>query len=168
MVLPKPKHVATLLKQSNFSKYSVVMSDCLSLFIFPHVTIYRAVHLANCYLSCYAETFRKCLPTFRMNAITSSSRSVIQRRVHITTAEIIRLYAVRALNLSLSLSLTLTYGLQHPQSCSAPRHTGCSARSYTAHSDTSLFPTQKPPVLYDVNSVSFRSHISSAGRKMCD
>jgi len=27
MGLPKPKHVATLLKQSNFNNYSVVMSD---------------------------------------------------------------------------------------------------------------------------------------------
>ena len=50
VVLTKPKHVATLLKQSNFSNYSVVMSDCLSLFIFPRLTIYRAVHLTNCYL----------------------------------------------------------------------------------------------------------------------
>jgi hypothetical protein len=44
-VLPKPKHAATLLKQSNFSNYSVVMSHCLSLFVFPRLTIYRAVHL---------------------------------------------------------------------------------------------------------------------------
>jgi hypothetical protein len=29
MDLPKPKHVATLLKQSNFSNYSVLMSHCL-------------------------------------------------------------------------------------------------------------------------------------------
>ena len=65
--------------------------------------------------------------------------------------------------------------LQHPRSCSAPRHIGCSATSYTARSDTSLFHThththtyREAPVLYDANSVSFRSHISSAGRKMCD
>jgi len=47
IVLAKPKHVATLLKQSNFSNYSVVMSDCLSLFIFPRLTIYRAVRLTT-------------------------------------------------------------------------------------------------------------------------
>jgi hypothetical protein len=47
IVLPKPKHVATLLKQSNFSNYTVVMSHCLSLFIFPRLTIYCAVHLTN-------------------------------------------------------------------------------------------------------------------------
>jgi hypothetical protein len=99
--------------------------------------------------------FRKCLPTFRMVAITSPSRLISLRRVHITRAETIRFSAVRASNLSLSLSLflslslslplPLTYGLQNPQSCSAPRHIGCSARSYTARSDTSQFLTQKPP-----------------------
>jgi len=47
MVLPKPKHVATLLKQSNYSNYSVVMSNCLSLIIFPHLTIYSAVRLTT-------------------------------------------------------------------------------------------------------------------------
>ena len=46
---------------------------------------------------------------------------------------------------SLSLSLSPTHGLQHPHSYSAPRHIGCSARSYTARSDNSLFPAQKPP-----------------------
>ena len=54
IVLTKPKHVATLLKQSNYFNYSVVMSDCLSLFVFIH-TIYRAVHLTNFYLSIYTE-----------------------------------------------------------------------------------------------------------------
>jgi hypothetical protein len=47
MVLPKPKHVATLLKESNFFNYSVVISHCLSLFLFPHLTIYRSVHLTT-------------------------------------------------------------------------------------------------------------------------
>jgi hypothetical protein len=55
MVLPTPKHVATLLKQSNFSNYSVVMSHCLSLFEFPRLTIYRAVRLTNC---CHAMSRR--------------------------------------------------------------------------------------------------------------
>ena len=50
LVFPKPKHVATLLKHSNYFNYSVVMSDCLSLFVFPRLTMYRAVHLTNCYL----------------------------------------------------------------------------------------------------------------------
>jgi len=144
MVLSKPKHAATISKQSNFSNYNVVMSDCLSLFIFPRLTIYRAVRLTNCYLSRYVETFRKCLPTFRMVAITWPSRSISQRRVHTTRAEIRRLSSVSAPP-SPPLFLTLTYALQHPRSSSAPRHIGCSARSYTARSDPSLFPTQKPP-----------------------
>jgi len=93
---PKPKHVATILKESNFSNYSV-MSECLSQFtrIFPRLTIYRAVQLTSCYLSCYARTFRKCLPTFRMVAITSTSRSISQRRVHITIAEILTTKAAK-------------------------------------------------------------------------
>jgi len=48
MVLPKPKHVATLLKQSNHFHYNFVVSDYLSLFTFPHLTIYRAFHLTTC------------------------------------------------------------------------------------------------------------------------
>ena len=140
MVIPKPKHVATILKQSNYFNYSVVMSDCLSLFILPRLTIYRAVHLANCYLSCYAESFVNFSRRFERSQLHHLSRSVIQRMVHITTAEIRRLSAVRVSYLSLSLSLT--FGLQNPQSCSAPSHVGCSARSYTAPSNPSLFPTQ--------------------------
>jgi hypothetical protein len=54
------------------------MPDCLSLFIFPRLTIYRAVLLTSCYLSCYAETFRKGLLTFRMVAITSPSGQSIK------------------------------------------------------------------------------------------
>ena len=107
-VLTKPKHVAILLKQSNFSNYSVVMSDCLSMFISPRLTIYRAVHLTNCYLSRYVETFRKCLPTFRMVAFPSPSRSVSPRRVHITTAEILRLSSVTPPPMSQTVTLSLT------------------------------------------------------------
>jgi hypothetical protein len=57
MVTFKAKHASTLLKQRNYFNYSVVMSDCLFLFVFPHLTICSAVHLTNCYLSCYAESF---------------------------------------------------------------------------------------------------------------
>jgi len=50
MVTFKAKHASTLLKQRNYFNYSVVMSDCLSLFVFPHLTICSAVHLTNCCL----------------------------------------------------------------------------------------------------------------------
>ena len=138
------------------------------MFIFPRLTIYRAVHLTS-YLTCYVETLRKCLPTFRMVAITSPSRSVkewctLQRLISVGSP----LSRASKLFPPILPTLTLPRGQQHPRSFSAPRHIGCSARSYTARSDPSLFPTQKTPVLYDANSVSFRTHRSSAGRKMCD
>ena len=146
------------------------MSDCLSPFIFPRLTIYRAVHLTSCYLSCCAGTFRKCLPTFRMVAITSNSRPISLWSVHITTAEIRRLPAVRASNLSPPpLSLPLTH-----------LHTTCSIlglfrrlanRMFSQKLYCSQWPVAVPhteaSVLYDANSVSFRSHKSSARRK-CD
>jgi hypothetical protein len=47
MILPKPKHVATLLKQTNSLHYSGVMPYGLSLFIFLQLTMYRAAHLTS-------------------------------------------------------------------------------------------------------------------------
>jgi hypothetical protein len=144
------------------------MSYCLSLFILPRLTIYRAVRLTTAICHAMSKRFLSVSRRFeRSQSHHLLGQSI--RKVQITRAEILSLSAVRALNsLSLSLSLSLTSGLKHPQSCSAPRHIGCSATNYTAHSDTSLFPTQKPPVLYNANSVSIKSHRSSAGRKMCE
>jgi hypothetical protein len=67
------------------------MSYSLSLFIFLHLTTYRTAHFTNCCLSCYAETFRKCLLTFRMVEITSTSRSISQWRAQFTWAEILKI-----------------------------------------------------------------------------
>jgi hypothetical protein len=80
----------SIIYKTNFLfNYNVVISHSLSLFIFLHLTIYGSARLTNCYLSCYAETFRKCLQTFRMVAITSTSTSISHRRVQIRGAEIL-------------------------------------------------------------------------------
>ena len=101
--------------------------------------------------------FRQFIPTFRKITNTLPSRSNNQRRGHIARTEILRLSVVRVSNLSICLSISLSlslslslsppplkYGLQHPQSCSAPRHIGCSSRSYTARSETRSSPHRSP------------------------
>ena len=99
-VLPKPKHVATLLKQNNFSNYSVAMSEYLSLFVFLLLIQITQIKCGSKNVRLNAEIVVK-LGTFSSRTYTNKSAN-----------EVFLLYWFQYMNMKMEVKMFYENSLQ--------------------------------------------------------